>query len=411
MKILCVFGRHNYGTPCRGEGYEYTNFLPTLRRLGHEVAFFESRDVRQYRDFSEMNFRLLRQVEEGRPDLVFAVLTHFEIWLETWQVLRDSGMVVTVNWGTDDSWRYYQFSRLLAPAFHAWATTYPRIHRRYLEEGIDNVHLTQWGANAANLQAPLRAAECGMTVSFVGSAYGKRRKWIKRLKDSGIEVACFGHGWPSGPVPALEIPKIVRNSIISLNFSGAGGREGIFEIGSRNQIKARTFEVPAAGGFLLTEWAEEIDRYYKPGGELGVFRSFGELEAAIRYYLAHPEERNAIAQAGYERTRVEHTYDQRLSDVLDFALIRGRTSSRGSGLSSGHGIDLPRFEKFGCSHRMTFGLRMLRAILVATCSMVWGRDRGQRAARRLVFELSWRLVGAKTYSAAGWPGRMFYPVS
>jgi hypothetical protein len=28
-----------------------------------------------------------------------------------------------------------------------------------------------------------------------------------------------------------------------------------------------------------------------------------------------------------------------------------------------------------------------------------------------VFELSWRLVGARTYSADGWPGRMFYKES
>jgi hypothetical protein len=30
------------------------------------------------------------------------------------------------------------------------------------------------------------------------------------------------------------------------------------------------------------------------------------------------------------------------------------------------------------------------------------------AARRFVFELSWRFAGARTYSASGWAGRMFY---
>ena len=39
MRVLCVFGEHNYGDPNRGEGYEYANFVPALRRLGHEVLF------------------------------------------------------------------------------------------------------------------------------------------------------------------------------------------------------------------------------------------------------------------------------------------------------------------------------------------------------------------------------------
>ena len=42
MKILCVLGEHNYGDPGRGECYEYVNFLPALKSLGHEVVFFES---------------------------------------------------------------------------------------------------------------------------------------------------------------------------------------------------------------------------------------------------------------------------------------------------------------------------------------------------------------------------------
>jgi spore maturation protein CgeB len=53
-------------------------------------------------------------------------------------------------------------------------------------------------------------------------------------------------------------------------------------------------------------------------------------------------------------------------------------------------------------------LRLLRAILVSTFSLAFGRRRGARAARRFLFELSWRIAGARTYSASGWPGRIFY---
>jgi spore maturation protein CgeB len=59
-------------------------------------------------------------------------------------------------------------------------------------------------------------------------------------------------------------------------------------------------------------------------------------------------------------------------------------------------------------HRPTFGLRVLKAILVFPLSLLFGKRRGARAARRLLFELSWRVAGAKTYRASGWPGRLFY---
>jgi len=411
MRVLCVFGQHNYGNPNRGEGYEYTNFIQTLRRLGHEVLFLESWDRGCYSDFRELNRALLHTVEQNHPDVVFAVLTHYEIWLETWEILRDAGIAAIVNWTTDDSWKYAQFSRLVAPAFHAFTTTYPAIYARYQRDGISHVLLTQWAANAASLQPPLPAAECEYPVSFVGTAHGKRRAWVDALHQRGIEVACFGHGWPNGPVAAAAIPQIIRNSVISLNFANSARVWDGVVPRQTNQIKARTFEVPGAGGFLLTEWADNLERYYMPGREIEVFHNQGELADKIRYYLAHPADRDAIAWAGYERTRAEHTYDQRLPEVLEFALCQRERYFECRGVSPTGRIDWDRFEQAAQRHRMDRKLALLRRVLVAACSVLWGPMRGPRAARRLVFELSWRLAGVHTYSAAGWPGRMFYSVS
>ena len=411
MRILCVFGQHKLGDPNRGEGYEYSNFIPTLRRLGHEVMFLESWNRTCYLDFRELNEALLRTVEQNRPDVVFAVSILYEIWLETWKVLRDAGIAAIVNWTTDDSWKYAQFSRLVAPAFHAFTTTYPPIYTRYQQDGIAHVLLTQWGASSARLQPPVRASECQYPVSFVGTAHGKRPGWVAALRQRGTDVACFGHGWPPGPVASSDIPRIIRNSVISLNFaSGALVLEGILprEI---NQIKARTFEVPGAGGFLLTQWADGLDRYYIPEREIATFHSLDELDDKIRHYLAHPAERDAIALAGYERTCREHIYDLRLAEVLDFALRQRDEYFVRQGVSPTGQIDWATFEKAAQRHEMDRSLRLMKRALIAACSAVWGPERGPRAARRLVFELSWRLGGSCTYSAAGWPGRMFYNVS
>jgi spore maturation protein CgeB len=99
MKILCVFGEHNYGNPDRGAGYEYTNFIPALRRLGHDVVFFESLDKSRYNDFSDLNRQLLKSIEKNQPDLIFCVLMNYEIWIETLTMVKNSTDALIINWG------------------------------------------------------------------------------------------------------------------------------------------------------------------------------------------------------------------------------------------------------------------------------------------------------------------------
>ena len=391
MRILCVFGRHNYGDPARGEGVEYTHFLPALRTLGHEVEFFESFSRQAHADFAALNRALLARVDSWQPDVVFTVLMMAEIWLETIALIRNTGAKL-VNWSTDDSWKYRQFSRLIAPAFDVFATTCPSAPAWYARDGIAHCVLTQWAAATTDMAAPKPAAECVLDVSFVGSNYGERPKRIDALHAAGITVECFGHGWPNGAVDAARLRSIIRDSRVSLNFSDAGG-------GAGKQIKARIFEVPGAGGLLLTEGAPHLEDFFEPGREIAVFQDEGTLVASARRLLDASHERDAIALAGYQRVLREHTYEKRLTVLLDRA--RPQTEVRSP-------LDWLRFEQVARRHSCGPFLRGMRGFLVAAASLVWGRQRGPRAARRAVFELSWRIFGRRTYTAAGLPGRMFY---
>jgi spore maturation protein CgeB len=383
MKVLCVFGKYQYGDPSRGIGTEYASFVPALKRLGHEVIHFESWNCRSYSNYAELNLTFLEAVKRERPDVLLAVQLNYEIWLETLQLGQALGDVATICWMTDDSWKYREVSRFIGNAYQAVTTTYPEVVPKYYRDGIPNVLLTQWAANFETLQEPLVAIDCQYHVSFVGAAHGNRKRRIEELRAHGIEVSCFGYGWPAGPVSAEDIPHIMRNSIISLNFANSRGQ---------NQIKARTFEVPGAGGFLLTEYAPELEKFYAIGKEIDVFHGRTQLVEKINYYLSHPEKRDAMARACFERTRREHTYEIRMKEVLDFALC-----SRDKWLQIHRNqLDLS-FDQVVQTHRVNLPLRLLRKIL----------ERGHRAARRLIFEFSWRFFGRKTFTASGWPGRMF----
>lgn len=401
MNILCVFGQHAYGDRARGEGYEYVNFLPALRGLGHDVSVFESLARSPYENFPGLNRALLQRVEETAPDVIICVLMQYEVWIETLRLIRQSGPLV-INWATDDSWKYEMFSKQIGAEFDLAVTTCPSAVVLYQRDGIGSVYLSQWAANAETLVPPLPARECRYAVSFVGAAYGNRPALIEALRRAGIDVACFGHGWPAGPVEAKRIPEIVRESQVSLNFS-EGSRKGLVDDTDR-QIKARVFEVPGYGGCLLTEHAPSLDRYFRIGEEVLVFEGRDELVGAVKSLLAHPKRRDAVAQRGFERVSKEHTYDRRFDDLL--GELTRRVAPRPC-----RPIDWPAFECAARRHTFGTGLKLLRSLCVACAALIWGKKRGARAARRLVFELSWRLAGARAYSAAGWPGRMFYKES
>lgn len=386
--MLCVFGEHQYGDPSRGLGTEYAAFIPALRRLGHEVMHFESWNKRIYRDLAELNSKLLGVVDSFRPDVMLTVHMEYELWLETLEIIRARGDVATVTWAADDSWKYREVSRFVGRAYHAITTTYDYVVPRYHSDGINHVMLTQWAASSASLAEPLPATACRYPVSFIGAAHGDRRARVERLRAAGIAVACFGHGWENGSVDTTTFARIVRESSISLNFANSRGAD---------QIKARCFEVPGAGGFLLTQQVTGLESFYVPEVEVAIFGSEEELLAKIQHYLSCSIERDRIAWAGYQRTVAEHTYEHRLRTVLEFALL-AKTDSV---------LPPPDFARAVNAHRAGVGLRFLRRLIVAFCQLLFGTKGGLRAARRLVFELSWRLTGRQTFTATGWPGRMF----
>lgn len=400
MRILCAFGEHNYGDPARGQGYEYSNFLPALRNLGHQVQFFDSFSRTRYDNFAELNRSLLETAERFQPDALFCVLMGYEIWLDTFAIMRAAGIRL-INWGTDDSWKYEQFSRYVAPIFDIWVTTSHVAYRKALRDGLKNFVLSQWAARSDAMAPPLTAQECRYTVSFIGSAYGNRPRWVDDMKSRGIDVVCFGHGWPRGAVSAADIPRIIRESVISLNFADSGLQlKGLRPYRSR-QIKARVFEVPGAGGCLLTEAGDHLQDYYLLGSEIEVFHGHDDLAAKIQYLLAHPDMRNSVALAGYRRTQGEHTYEARF-EVL-FSKLQPRTTIRP--------LNFSIFEECAARHRIGPFAKLLRSMLVAPFRLIWGSHRGPRAARRFLFELTWPVAGRSIYTASGWLGRLFYKES
>lgn len=399
MKILCVLSRFAYGKPERGENYDYVNFIPALNRLGHEVEIFDSGERHRYADFADLNLALLAHIDSFRPNMIFCVLMHYEVWIETLDIIRSNSPAVIVNWGTDDSWKFAQASRYFAKHIDLHVTTDWATEQAAQPAGFSNICGSQWAASSDKFSETLPSSECRFDVSFIGSMYGYRKDWIAELRKGEISVSCFGHGTENGVVSAAEIPEIYRTSRISLNFSGAGQNSSG---ASGRQIKARTFEVPGAGGFLLSETAPCLQKYFDVEREIATFETADDLVTRVRYFLDRSHERDIIAKAGHARVVANHTYEHRFSDILQQVqpIIFRRASVQWS-------LSLTAIDQEVRRHRDNRFIAWVRPVLVGPLSLFFGA-RGVRAARRLLFELSWRFVGESTYRASGWPGRVFF---
>jgi spore maturation protein CgeB len=403
LKILCVFGRHAYGDPARGEGYEHANFLPAFAALGHQVELFDSFDRGRYRDFADLNLRLIEHVQAFQPDVIFCVLMGYEVWLETLDLIRSRTPAAVVNWGTDDSWKFRQFTRYLTEHVDLHVTTHARALAEAEKLGINNIVVSQWAAATPRLAEPLPSQACTYDVSFVGAAYGNRRTQVKEMARRGIDVTCFGHGWERGPVASHIVDRIYRSSRVSLNFADSGLQLSGIGLARSRQVKARTFEVPGAGGFLLSEESDSLAEYFRVGAEMITYRDDDELAEKIRYFLNHSDERDAIARAGHQRVRREHLYEARFAPILERAPeIAGERRKQPWALNSD--LLLTLVER----HRGGITLRRVLDVLRATGGDLAHRRLFWRALRRLAYEISWRTCGDQTFRAAGLPGRFFY---
>lgn len=308
LRIVYVAMRHDYGSPARGLSFEEHAFYHSLLMMGHELLRFDFMALSRHHSRMGVNRMLLDAVYRYAPDLMFCVLFRDELDPRAVKEVSEQTPTATFNWFTDDHWRYETFSRRWAPAFNWVSTTSAEAHGKYRRDGFGHAILTQWACNP-HLFRPLGLPRT-RGATFIGQPHGDRRRVIAGLRRTGIAVETWGQGWPAGRISQREMLRVINESKVNLNLSNAS-RGGV------EQVKGRDFEVPGCGGFLLTRASPEIDRCYEVGREIVCYRDAADLTEKIRHYLAHDDEREAIAAAGYRRVLAEHTYEHRFAAVFD----------------------------------------------------------------------------------------------
>ncbi len=141
-------------------------------------------------------------------------------------------------------------------------------------------------------------------VSAIGMFEKERAESMLYLAEHGVKVTVWGSGWNAwiGRHKNLDVKnkflfgtdyaKAISATKINLNF---------LRKVNRDEVTSRSVEIPACGGFMLTERTKRHQDFFEEGKEAEFFDSNEELLEKVSYYLAHDDERTRIAAAGRER--------------------------------------------------------------------------------------------------------------
>ncbi|MBU0568262.1 glycosyltransferase [bacterium] len=105
-----------------------------------------------------------------------------------------------------------------------------------------------------------------------------------------------------------ELPLIYAASKINLNLTKAQMKQAVTQ---------RVFDVPAVGGFLLTDYRADLEELFDFEKEIASFKSEDELFEKTVYFLSRRQEREKIAHLAHKRVLACHTYQHRMQEMIN----------------------------------------------------------------------------------------------
>jgi spore maturation protein CgeB len=156
---------------------------------------------------------------------------------------------------------------------------------------------------------------------IAGNMYPSRILLLERLLAAGIPLRLYGGRFPrwAGPTPVrgahtgrcvygAEKAQVFRSATAVLNNLHPAEIYG---------VNARLFEAAGCGAAVLTEFRPALPELFAPGDEVLAFHDFDELVAQATRLLSEPGLSAKVGDAAAQRAHASHTYEQRLTVILD----------------------------------------------------------------------------------------------
>ena len=113
-----------------------------------------------------------------------------------------------------------------------------------------------------------------------------------------------------GDVWSYDCAKVLNQSKIAINLT----LNSFHKLSSG--VNNRTFEIAGCGTFQLSEYTDNLKKFFVPGEDLETFKNTDEMIEKIEYYLENPKEREQIA-LNSQRKALEYDYASQAKYIFD----------------------------------------------------------------------------------------------
>ena len=171
-------------------------------------------------------------------------------------------------------------------------------------------------------------------IGFIGNHSPYKMTYLTRIAEAfpDARFAVYGNRWATAAAGTPLARHVIGHPLMG-DYFARGIEETRINLAIHHGpvgpdrwedlTSTRTFEIPAAGGFMLHVDNDEVRALYEPEREIDVFADGDSMVERIGYYLAHEDERRAIAEAGFRRCVPAYSLAARAREIAAILGTRG----------------------------------------------------------------------------------------
>jgi hypothetical protein len=289
-----------------------------FHRAGHETLLIDDRRVKRLIGKSLTQRWARRNAKNFRPDFVFLSKC---LALEPATVSEIISDLPNAMWYHDALW-YRDAARpdiahVLAIGKLARTFFVTGFEKEWARHGVN----AKWLPSAGNSRiVPVRRDErFASDIAFIGAGYDPDRARLLVEVAKHFDLRVWGPGWEEWKrklnwtgrsVERDEFAAVCSSTKIMLGINPTKGSNGNF-------ISDRLWMVMLAGAFHLGQRSRPIDELLVEGRHVAWYDDEASCLEKCEYYLTHSDQRDEIKLEGERYVRANHTYDQRIKNVLE----------------------------------------------------------------------------------------------
>ncbi len=223
-------------------------------------------------------------------------------------------------------------------SFDAIFSCIPLLVKRFKTQGIKAYHLPH-SFDPRILSHVKHTGKRILNIAFVGTSdpvHKKRISFMDRLSRY-LKVDFYGPSVDSfpedSPMRANWHGEVWGKDLYSVYGSYLFAIHTNIDVAEKQASAKRLFEITGMGTCLLTDSTDHLEDLFEPEKEAVVYSTPEECIDKVKYLLAHPQEAMKIGKRAQERALKNHTYKERIKQLLKYLTDLGFLPPSTSALS------------------------------------------------------------------------------